>query len=112
MPQYQVATPQQNYLAVIERGVIARLSEFIPAGRGKVFVVTTRDVWDFHGGAVQRALGDCHADILFFAGGEENKRISHVEDLAGQMMELGADRSSIVIAFGGGSRCAAEPRQH
>jgi 3-dehydroquinate synthase len=106
MPQYQVATPQQSYLAVIERGVIARLSEFIPAGRGKVFVVTTRDVWDFHGDAVRRALdgplGKRHAEILFFAGGEANKRISHVEDLAARMMDHGADRSSLVIAFGGG----------
>src|SRR5580692_11284039 len=102
MPQYQVATPQHSYLAVIERGVIRRLSEFIPAGRGRIFVVTTRDVWDLHGNTVMAALEGRGADILFFAGGEENKRISHVEDLAGQMMELGADRSSLVVAFGGG----------
>ena len=102
MPQYQVATPQHRYLAVIERGVIRRLSEFIPAGRGRIFVVTTRDVWDLHGDAVMGALEGRGADILFFAGGERNKRISHVEDLAGQMMDLGADRSSLVVAFGGG----------
>src|SRR5579864_9655637 len=99
MPRYQVATPQQTYPAVIERGVIARLSEFIPAGKGRLFVVTTRDVWDLHGERVLAALGGRAADILFFAGGEENKRISHVEDLAGRMMELGGDRSSVVIAF-------------
>jgi 3-dehydroquinate synthase len=102
MPQYRVATPQQNYLAVIERGVIARLSEFIPAGKGRIFVVTTHDVWDLHGDKVMAALEHRAADILFFAGGEANKRISHVEELAGQMMERGADRSSIVVAFGGG----------
>jgi 3-dehydroquinate synthase len=102
MPQYQVATPQHTYSAVIERGVIARLSEFIPAGRGKVFVVTTRDVWDLHGAHVNAALDARKPHVLFFAGGEENKRIAHVEQLAEQMMEFGADRSSLVIAFGGG----------
>jgi 3-dehydroquinate synthase len=102
MPRFQVATPQQTYPAVIERGIIARLSEFIPAGRGKTFVVTTRDVWDLHGARVETALEGRQPEVLFFAGGESNKRISHVEDLASQMMERGADRSSLVIAFGGG----------
>ena len=102
MPQYQVATPHETYSAVIERGVIGRLSEFIPAGKGKVFVVTTRDVWDLHGERVRAALADRTFHVLFFAGGEDNKRISHVEAFAEQMMEQGGDRSSIVVAFGGG----------
>lgn len=102
MPQYQVATPQQKYLAVIGRGSIARLSEFIPAGRGRIFVVTTRDVWDLHGDRVRSALEGRQPEILFFAGGEQNKRMAHIEALAEQMMEGGGDRSSLVIAFGGG----------
>jgi 3-dehydroquinate synthase len=40
--------------------------------------------------------------VLFFPGGEPNKRLAQVEALAEQMVEAGADRSSIVIAFGGG----------
>ncbi len=102
MPRYQVATPQQNYPAIVERGVIGRISEFIPEGRGRVFVVTTRDVWDLHGGLLQTALGTHAHAVIFFAGGEENKRIAHVEAFAEQMMEDGADRSSLIIAFGGG----------
>ena len=41
-------------------------------------------------------------EILYFSGGEENKRISHVEQMAEQMVERGGDRSSLVVAFGGG----------
>jgi len=41
-------------------------------------------------------------DVLLFPGGEERKRISEVETLAEQMVELGGDRTSLVIAFGGG----------
>jgi 3-dehydroquinate synthase len=102
MPQYRVATPQQNYPVVIERGAIGRLSEFIPQTRGRVFTITTRDVWDFHGNLVREALEARPNTAIFFAGGEENKRISHVEGFAEQMMEAGADRSSLVVAFGGG----------
>jgi 3-dehydroquinate synthase len=102
MPQYQVATPQQTYPALIERGAVARISEFIPEGRGRVFVVTTRDVWDLHGDLLREGLKGRELAVIFFAGGEENKRIAHVEAFAVQMMEGGADRSSIVVAFGGG----------
>jgi 3-dehydroquinate synthase len=102
MPRFPVATPQRNYIAVVERGATARLPEFLPAKCGRVFVVTERRVWDLHGERVRNACGDLKFDTLFFAGGEENKRMSHVEQFAEQMAERGADRSSLVIAFGGG----------
>jgi 3-dehydroquinate synthase len=41
-------------------------------------------------------------EVLFFPGGEANKRLSSVEALAEQMVERGADRTSVVIGFGGG----------
>ena len=48
------------------------------------------------------ALGSRGCEVLFFAGGEDNKRLSYIEQLAEEMMERGADRSSIVLAVGGG----------
>ncbi|HVW87408.1 MAG TPA: 3-dehydroquinate synthase [Bryobacteraceae bacterium] len=106
MPSFQVSTPQRSYAAVVERGAIARLPVFLSPTVGKkpgrVFVVTTRDVWDLHGTRLRESLGNLSFETLFFAGSEENKRISHVEQLAEEMVERGADRSSIVVAFGGG----------
>jgi 3-dehydroquinate synthase len=102
MPQFQVATPQRTYPAVVERGAIARLAEFLPPGRGRVFVLSTRDVWKLYGETVLAALGNRDTQTLFFAGGEVNKRLAPVEALAEQMMEQGADRSSIIVAVGGG----------
>lgn len=87
---------------MVERGAIARLPEFLPAKCGRIFVVTERILWDLHGDRIRSALGDLNFDTLFFAGGEENKRMSHVERFAAEMADLGADRSSLVIAFGGG----------
>jgi 3-dehydroquinate synthase len=65
-------------------------------------VVTTADVWRLHGAALEAQLAGRDHQILLFAGGEKNKRISHVEALAEEMMEHGADRTSLVIGFGGG----------
>jgi 3-dehydroquinate synthase len=102
MPQFEVATPQRNYLAIVQRGAIERLAEFLPTGVGRIFAVSTRDVWKLYGDRVRAALGSRECEALFFAGGEDNKRLSHVEQLAEQMVERGGDRSSIIIAVGGG----------
>ena len=93
-----MTTPGRQYDAIIERGVLNRIQEWIPKQSGKIFVITTRDVWHLHGAL----LAGLSATPLFFAGGESRKRLSEVESLADQMTEHGADRSSLVIGFGGG----------
>jgi 3-dehydroquinate synthase len=102
MPRFKVETPQRVYEAIVERGSLAHLGEFIPARAGQLFIVTTADVWALHGAAVTHALHGHRSKVLFFAGGEPRKRLSEVETLAEQMIEAGGDRSSVVIAFGGG----------
>jgi 3-dehydroquinate synthase len=102
MASFEVRTAQRTYWNVVERGVLKRVREFIPAQAGKCFVVTTADVWRLHGAALEAQLAGRDHQILLFAGGEKNKRISHVEALAEEMMEHGADRTSLVIGFGGG----------
>lgn len=102
MASYRVQTQQRAYDAIVERGCIARVSEFLPARAGRIFVVTTADVWGFHGGRVEKALGGRDHKVLFFPGGEPRKRMAEVEALAEQMMDAGGDRSSVIVAFGGG----------
>ncbi|HLW75521.1 MAG TPA: iron-containing alcohol dehydrogenase, partial [Bryobacteraceae bacterium] len=102
MPSFRVSTPQHAYDAIVERGSIARAAEFVPHGAGMVFIVTTADVWQLHGAALDRALGDRRREVLFFPGGEPKKCLSEVEAMAEKMVAAGGDRSSIVIAFGGG----------
>jgi 3-dehydroquinate synthase len=102
MPSFRVETPQRVYQAMVERGALARVAEFLPSGSGKVFVVTTEDVWKLHSAEVSRALGGRWYAVLLFPGGEPRKRLSEVEALAELMVAAGADRSSVVVAFGGG----------
>ena len=74
----------------------------LPSKTGKLFVITEPSVWHLHGSAVQRSLGSREYEVLFFRGGEVNKRLASVEELAEQMVCRGGERSSAVIAFGGG----------
>jgi len=102
MARFEVRTAQRTYENVVDRGVLQRVRDYIPARTGKIFVVTTEDVWRLHGAVLETQLSGHEHATLFFAGGEKNKRLSHVEALAEQMMEQGADRTSLVIGFGGG----------
>ena len=99
MPSFRVDTPQRSYEAIVERGCLSRISDLIPQRCGRIFVVTTQDVWDLHGAALRTALAGRDPSILFFPGGEARKRMAEVESLAEQMVGAGGDRSSIVIAF-------------
>ena len=102
MQSYVVETPHRSYPIVVERGGLSKLGEHIPTAAGKLFLLSTEDVWQLHGDALLRAIGGLPREVLFFCGGEVRKRMAEVEALAEQMVEKGADRSSVVIAFGGG----------
>jgi 3-dehydroquinate synthase len=102
MPSYVVETPQCCYPILVERGAVSKLRQFIPARAGKVFFVSTEDVWQLHGRTLNHAAGDLAHEVLFFPGGETRKRLAEVEALAERMVLKGADRTSLVVAVGGG----------
>jgi 3-dehydroquinate synthase len=101
MSRCEVQTAQQAYACIVERGLLQSVQQFIPGRASKLFIITTEDVWRLHRGALQPQLDREHY-VLFFPGGEVNKRLASVESLAEQMVSRGADRGSIVIGFGGG----------
>jgi 3-dehydroquinate synthase len=102
MPTFRVETPQHSYSAVVERGVIASSAQYLPPRAGKVFVVSCEDIWQHQGGRLAGALAGIAYELLFLPGGEDQKRLAPLELLAGRMVELGADRTSVVVSFGGG----------
>lgn len=102
MPSWLVQTAAQTYEATIARGCLGRLADAVPPSAGTLFVITEENIWALHGDRLRRGLGSRPHEVLFFSGGEVNKRLAAVEDLAEQMVARGADRSSVVIALGGG----------
>lgn len=97
MPSHVVTTGTQRYECHIERGILSRVAEYLPAKAGKIFIVTTEDVWKLHGSRITFPH-----ELVFFPGGEPNKRLAVLEVMAGEMLAKGADRSSVIVAFGGG----------
>jgi 3-dehydroquinate synthase len=102
MPSFPVETPHGRYSVTVERGAIARLAQSLPPGRGKVFVVSSEDVWRHQGTALAAGLAGVSYERVLLPGGEERKRLAPLEDAAEEMVRRGGDRSSIVIGFGGG----------
>lgn len=102
MPSYCVDTASRRYEAIVERGILDRAAAWVPERVGTAFVVTTADVWELHGARLARALGGRRHEVLLFAGGEQRKRLAEVERLAEEMAARGGERSSLVVAFGGG----------
>jgi 3-dehydroquinate synthase len=101
MAEFEVRTEGRTYLSIVRRGVLREVAKYVPERAGKVFIVTTDEVWRLHGAALQSGLGSRTA-VLKLPSGEVNKRLHNVETLADQMVQQGADRTSLVIGFGGG----------
>jgi 3-dehydroquinate synthase len=102
MAVYTVEAPPVRYPVLVERGVLARTGQHLPPVKGRIFVLTTPDVWAIYGDRVAASLGGREHSVLFHQGGEPAKRLNEVERLAGEMVEAGGDRSSAVVALGGG----------
>jgi 3-dehydroquinate synthase len=73
------------------------VKDLIPAGN--TVIITDHNV--------RRIYGDRFPDmtVISVAPGEESKRLSVVEDLAGQLLEKGVDRNGFILAIGGGVVC-------
>ena len=102
MPTFHVETPPAPYDVVVERGILQHAAKYVPPKAGKVFVVSTDDVWRHQCARLENGLAAIPHEVLFLPGGEDQKRLDPIERLAEEMVRLGGDRSSVVVAFGGG----------
>ncbi|MDP9039997.1 MAG: 3-dehydroquinate synthase [Acidobacteriota bacterium] len=107
MPSIPVRTPAAAYTVVIGRdllsGLYGRLRRVTQGARPRCFVVTSPEIWALWG---ERLLASFPAEerpgVLFLPPGESHKRMASVERLATELVRSGADRDSVLLAFGGG----------
>jgi 3-dehydroquinate synthase len=104
MPRLSVRLPHLTYDVLVERGCLENAALHLAAFAGgrRVFVVTTDPVWRCQGPRLERGLSGVAFMRLTMPDGEEHKRLATIETLAGQLVAAGADRSSLIVAFGGG----------
>ncbi|PYX36177.1 MAG: 3-dehydroquinate synthase, partial [Acidobacteria bacterium] len=95
------------YDTLIENGLLTKagslLRELLPAA-SRLFVITVAPVRRKWGKTLLASLSAAGFDakLIEMPEGERFKRLATVETLAEKLTALGADRNSVVLAFGGG----------
>ena len=104
MRKISVTTKFGQYTVSVGSGVLDSLPQRLPASTGKarIFLLTSPEIWALWGRRLQDSLAPREPIVLFLPPGERHKRLAQVERLATEMAKAGADRSSVLIAFGGG----------
>ncbi len=74
----------------------------LPRFDRKVAVVTNPTVWGLHGDRLSALLDAPHVERIEVPDGEEYKRLDTVTQILDRLFEAQFDRSSLLIAFGGG----------
>jgi 3-dehydroquinate synthase len=102
-----VQTPSRSYEVLVERGLVrsaaTALRDVIPV-ESRVFVLTSPKIRKHWGSTLQRSFSRAgrRLEILEMPDGERSKRLSQLEKLASRLVKRGADRSSVILALGGG----------
>jgi 3-dehydroquinate synthase len=93
-----------HYDIQVGSGMLARLSECVSSlAPTRLFVVTNQVVNDLHGGAAARALsGVAPLHTIVLPDGETAKTMATVLHVVEELVVTGADRKSVIVAFGGG----------
>jgi 3-dehydroquinate synthase len=106
MPVLQVGLGDRSYPIIIESGYLHKVGEDLRAKKvGTRYAVIADDqVAVLHGKELLGSLRSAGiaAELLTFPGGEANKTLQTIGDLAGRLARLGFDRKDALIGFGGG----------
>jgi 3-dehydroquinate synthase len=105
VPVILVNTPSANYNVTIASNLLStlhsRLKKLNPERPFRPFVITSPNIWALWSKPFLASFKESPT-VLFLPSGESHKRLSSVESLAQQLSTAGADRDSLLLAFGGG----------
>lgn len=96
---------EHSYDISVGYGLRANLSDVLaPWNKGQQWVVLTQDaIFDLYAPVIEQLKSEGYRiDTIVVPGDESAKNIRHAEEVWTQMVELGCDRSSILLALGGG----------
>jgi 3-dehydroquinate synthase len=102
-----VKTPSRSYEVLVERGLLrssaAVLRDVVPADAG-IFALTAPPIRKHWGAALRKSFSQAgrKVDVIVMPDGERSKTLAQLEKLAAELVSLGADRRSVVLALGGG----------
>jgi 3-dehydroquinate synthase len=105
VPVISVKTPSASYDVIIAadllRTLYPRLRKLNKDKPFRPFVITSPEIWALWSKPFLASFKESPT-ALFLPSGESHKRLASVESLAQQLSTTGADRDSLLLAFGGG----------
>lgn len=97
---------ERSYDIVIEGGILDRLEDYLApiVGKSRLFVITEDNVAALYETKVKAALkrGGFDGHWLTLEPGESSKSFATFEALTNELLDIGIERSDIIIALGGG----------
>jgi 3-dehydroquinate synthase len=106
LKKIDVNLSERSYDIVIMSGLLDDLSAKIESfvQQRKVLIVSDSNVSKLYGNKVLKGIkSTCsEAEITSFSAGEPSKTLATVESLYVKAIEMGLDRSSVIVALGGG----------
>ncbi len=101
-----VITGSGQYSVFIGSGLLdslsTRLRKIFGKEQKRIHVLTSPEIWSLWGQRFLSSFREQQPVVLFLPSGERHKRLAEVERLGSELLRAGADRSSLLIAFGGG----------
>jgi 3-dehydroquinate synthase len=101
----EVGLRERGYSIHIGQHLLPRAAEWLgAAGRQRFVIVTNAVVASHHLAPLRNALRDAgmHTDVVLLPDGEAHKNQRTLDDLLTRLLELRAERSTTLIALGGG----------
>ena len=102
MQRFWVTSKGFKYSVNVGCGAWRGLAEFSHDRYSSIFVLTERHLWESWGEKLLREGSVRSARPLFVPPGEKSKSLRRVEQVGAELLEKGADRRSLLVAFGGG----------
>ena len=97
---------ERSYDIVIGAGLLAHIGDWLKplTQQSRLFVLSDETVWGLHGGALEAGLkvGGLSAQVLRIGSGEQSKSWDELGRVLDQLLDAGAGRDDVLMAFGGG----------
>lgn len=106
MPTVSLSLGEHSYDVHVSNGALDSVGFFANRARlaGRAALITDTNVYPKYGDRVKRSLEDAGytVSVHVFEAGEQSKNLTVVESIVNEMVQAGHDRSSFVVALGGG----------
>jgi 3-dehydroquinate synthase len=100
MRRLQVKSSAGEYKVIVGRGAWRALQPL--KGYSSVFILTEPGLWERWGNQLLRDAGWAGLRPILVPSGESSKSLAMAGHVASELLEAGADRRSLLVAFGGG----------